>query len=97
MHEDSYDCIVSAIGQSSRYEFIPADLLERMQSRWGKLLPGEFQQTALEKVFVGGDIANDTADAISAIEDGHHAARGIERFFAGRLNTATATEQDTAS
>jgi thioredoxin reductase len=32
-------------------------------------------------VFVGGDVANRTADAISAIEDGHHAARGIERFL----------------
>ena len=37
--------------------------------------------TTLDKVFVGGDFANRTADAISAIEDGHHAARGINRFL----------------
>jgi len=42
---------------------------------------GDLSQEQLEKVFVGGDVANRVADAISAIEDGHHAARGIDRFL----------------
>jgi hypothetical protein len=42
-------------------------------------------------VFVGGDVANRTADAISAIEDGHHAARGINRFLDPQAYTETQT------
>ena len=52
-----------------------------MPIEWGKLTPGEYQHTPLDKVFVGGDVANRVADAISAIVDGHHAARGIDRFL----------------
>ena len=82
IHEETYDSIISAIGQVGDYDFIPPAQLQQLDSKWGKFLPEEYQQTALEKVFVGGDIANNTADAISAIEDGHHAARGIERYLA---------------
>ena len=81
MHLDGFDSIISAIGQGGDYEFIPTQERERLSMKWGKVVPEEYQQTALDKVFVGGDIANNTADAISAIEDGHHAARGIERFL----------------
>lgn len=38
----------------------------------------------MPKIFFGGDVANNTADAISAIEDGHHAARGIDRMLSGQ-------------
>ena len=86
MHEDTYDCIISAIGQVGDYGFIPPDNLESLAAKWGKFIPDEYQRTALRKVFVGGDIANVTADAISAIEDGHHAARGIDRFLSERLD-----------
>ena len=81
MHTDTYDCIISAIGQAGDLGFIPTDMQERINMKWGKFIPGDYQQTTLAKLFVGGDIANNTADAISAIEDGHHAARGIERFL----------------
>ncbi len=81
MHTDTYDCIISAIGQAGDLGFIPTDMQERINMKWGKFVPGDYQQTTLAKLFVGGDIANNTADAISAIEDGHHAARGIERFL----------------
>jgi glutamate synthase (NADPH/NADH) small chain len=83
MHEDCYDCIISAIGQGSELGFIPAEQQEQMEVQWGKFSPAEYQHTGLAKVFAGGDVANRTADAISAIEDGHHAARGIGRFLAG--------------
>ena len=81
MHLDTFDTIVSAIGQGSNLEFIPADIAEQLEIKWGKFIPGDYQQMALDKLFVGGDVANATADAISAIEDGHHAARGIHRFL----------------
>ena len=81
MHEETYDCIISAIGQGSNLDFLTKDIQEQLAIEWGKFLPGDYQHTPLAKVFVGGDVANRTADAISAIEDGHHAARGIERFL----------------
>jgi len=86
LHEETYDSIVSAIGQGGNLDFIPAEYRDRIEFKWGKFVPGEYQQTALQKLFVGGDIANNTADAISAIEDGHHAARGIHKFLAGELD-----------
>ena len=84
MHEETYSAIISAIGQGGDFGFLNAEQLGQMPNKWGKFLPADFQAAGLEKVFVGGDIANSTADAISAIEDGHHAARGIGRFLASQ-------------
>ena len=81
MHTDTYDSIISAIGQGSNLDYISKEMHEQFAIEWGKFTPGEYQHTTLEKVFVGGDFANLTADAISAIEDGHHAARGIDRYL----------------
>ena len=81
MHEQTYDCIISAIGQGSELDFLSKEVQDQLAIEWGKFTPGEYQHTPLQKVFVGGDVANRIADAISAIEDGHHAARGIERFL----------------
>jgi glutamate synthase (NADPH/NADH) small chain len=81
MHEETYDSIISAIGQGSNLDFLSRDVQEELAIEWGKFTPGEYQHTTLGKVFVGGDVANRTADAISAIEDGHHAARGIDRHL----------------
>ena len=92
MHTDSYDCIISAIGQGSDLDFLSKENQQQLAIEWGKFTPGEYQHTALQKVFVGGDVANRTADAISAIEDGHHAARGIERFL--NPDKFTATQSD---
>jgi thioredoxin reductase len=38
-------------------------------------------QTSVEKIFAGGDAVNRTADAITAIADGHRAADGIEKML----------------
>ncbi len=87
MHEETYDCIISAIGQGGNLDFIPGEYRDQIEFKWGKFIPGEYQQTTLKKLFVGGDIANNTADAISAIEDGHHAARGIHKLLSGELDS----------
>ncbi len=81
MHTETYDCIISAIGQGSNLDYLSKELQEKLAVEWGRFTPAEYQHTAFEKIFVGGDFANRTADAISAIEDGHHAARGIDRFL----------------
>ena len=81
MHTETYDCIISAIGQGSNLDYLSKEIQEQLHVEWGKIKPVEYQYTMLNKVFVGGDFANKTADAISAIEDGHHAARGINRFL----------------
>ena len=81
IHTETYDSIISAIGQSSDLDFLSKETQEQLAIDWGKFTPGEYQHTPLEKIFVGGDVANKVADAISAIEDGHHAARGIDRFL----------------
>ncbi len=46
------------------------------------MVTGEFKETKLPWLFAGGDIANNTADAISAIADGYKAVKGIEKLFA---------------
>lgn len=91
MHAEVYDCIISAIGQGSDLDFLSKEIREQLAIEWGKFSPAEYQHTPLEKLFVGGDVANRVGDAISAIEDGHHAARGIDRF----LNPATYPANET--
>ena len=92
MHVETYDSIVSAIGQGSDLDFMSKEIQDQLAVEWGKFTPGEYQHTQLEKVFVGGDVANRVADAISAIEDGHHAARGIDRFL--NPDAYTKTDQE---
>ena len=91
MHTETYDSIISAIGQGSNLDYLSKEIQEQLAVEWGKFTPDEYQHTTLDKVFVGGDFANRTADAISAIEDGHHAARGIDRFL--NPDAYTDTEQ----
>ena len=91
MHLDTFDCVISAIGQGSNLDYLSKDIQDQLAIEWGRFTPGEYQHTQLEKVFVGGDFANRTADAISAIEDGHHAARGINRLL--NPDAYTETEQ----
>ncbi len=87
MHVETYDCIISAIGQGSDLDFLSKEVQDQLAIEWGKFTPGEYQHTSLQKIFVGGDVANRVADAISAIEDGHHAARGIDRFLNPEAHT----------
>jgi glutamate synthase (NADPH/NADH) small chain len=96
MHEETYDSIISAIGQGSNLDFLSKEIQEQLAIEWGKFSPGEYQHTPLQKVFVGGDVANRIADAISAIEDGHHAARGIERFLNPDAYKQSETQADSS-
>lgn len=82
MHTETYDCIISAIGQNGDYDFLPKIIKDQLEIQWGKFNVSNHQQTTHSKIFIGGDIANKTADAISAIADGQNAAIGIDQMLA---------------
>jgi glutamate synthase (NADPH/NADH) small chain len=75
------DTLISAIGQQADYSFLPEDIAPKVVFNRGMVQINEFRQTADEKIFAGGDIANRKRDAISAIADGHAAAKGIDIFL----------------
>jgi len=83
MHTETYDAIISAIGQGGVYAFLTEEYADRVEMKRGKVVCDQHRRTGISKLFVGGDIANNTADAISAIADGHQAAIGIDRFLCG--------------
>lgn len=81
------DTVIPAIGQKADYAFLPEDITARMTFPKGGIVEvNEFKQTGDRKIFAGGDITNWKRDAISAIANGHSAAKGIDIFlsnFAG--------------
>lgn len=76
------DNVIGAIGQEANYTFLPDDLAEKMEIKRGRMQVDKFNRTTIPKIFAGGDAVNRTADAISAIADGHRAAEGIDRMLA---------------
>jgi len=83
LHTEVYDSIISAIGQDADYSFLPPAFLEKVKVERGTVLTNDARQTGDPKIFAGGDIVNKKRDAISAIADGHQAAKGIDRFLLG--------------
>jgi glutamate synthase (NADPH/NADH) small chain len=77
----SCDTVIPAIGQAADYSFLPESVRNRLQFNRGTVVVNEFLQTGDKKVFAGGDIANPKRDAISAIANGHSAAKGIDIFL----------------
>lgn len=82
-HTMEVDTIIGAIGQEADYSFIPESVRNQMEFQRGRIVTDELKETKVPGIFAGGDIANNTADAISAIADGFRAVKGIERYFAG--------------
>ena len=68
------DTLIGAIGQEADYSFLPEKYIGKIETNRGRMVVNE-------KVFAGGDAVNRTADAISAIADGHRAANGIEKLL----------------
>jgi len=75
------DAVISAIGQAGDYSFLTPEFESRIKFKRGKVITDAHGQTSDKKIFAGGDIANPTADAISAIADGHNAALGIDKYL----------------
>ncbi len=75
------DTIIAAIGQEAEFSYLPKEILDQLNIERGKLPVNELNQTKVQYLFAGGDAVNKTADAISAIADGHRAAIGITDFI----------------
>ena len=78
------DTIVSAVGQSPEYTFLSEEIGNRLNFRKTSVVTDQFGQTSVPGIFAGGDIVNTTADAISAIADGHRAAQGIDFYLSNK-------------
>lgn len=83
--------VIAAIGQEADYSFLPQEFVDRLTFKSGAVVTDENMQTADPKIFAGGDIRNRTRDAISAIADGHRAAKGIDLFL-GQSTSNTSTD-----
>src|SRR6056297_71314 len=81
IHTDLFDTVVPAIGQGSSLDFIPEDMAEKIGIIKYKIKVGLHGETGEPKIFAGGDISNRLKDAISAIADGHRAAKGIDSYL----------------
>jgi len=75
--------VIGAIGQEGAYEFLGNEWLQKLNIKRGRIVVDVSMQTSIPRLFAGGDSVNATADAISAIADGHKAARGIDKFLKG--------------
>jgi len=75
------DTVIPAIGQGADYQFLPVDISAKLEVARGMVVVNEFKQTGDTKIFAGGDITNRTRDAISAIANGHSAAKGIDIYL----------------
>ncbi len=78
-HIMEVDTVFTAIGQTSDLSFLPPELEEGMEFKWGRIMVDGEQFTGTENIFAGGDITPGPGDAISAIADGLRAAGGIHR------------------
>ncbi|PLW93103.1 MAG: oxidoreductase [Marinilabiliales bacterium] len=73
--------VIGAIGQEGYFEFLGTEFLEKLEMNRGKVITKENMETTIPRLFAGGDTVNKTADAISAIADGHKAAKGIDELL----------------
>lgn len=75
------DQIVEAIGQSMDIKYMSEVLKDKLEmTEQNRVKVSTFSQSSIPWLFVGGDITGGT-DAITAIADGHRAAKGIDRFL----------------
>ena len=75
------DTVIPAIGQAGDFTFLPQDIASRLVVKRGQVEVDEFHRTSVDKIYAGGDIANPKRDAISAIANGHSAAKGIDIYL----------------
>jgi glutamate synthase (NADPH/NADH) small chain len=75
------DMIIEAVGQMFDFSFLPENLRHTLKIEKGKVQVDENGQTAIPRVFAGGDIVNRNLDAVTAIADGKRAAQGIDRLL----------------
>jgi glutamate synthase (NADPH/NADH) small chain len=75
------DTIISAIGQGMNFSWMDGEASARIEFGKWNIEADRWGRSTDEKVFIGGDMFNKTADAISAIADGHRSARAIDAML----------------
>ena len=73
--------VMAAIGQMGDYSFLEKEFEDKIKIERGRFVVDAKQQTTDPKVYAGGDAANKTADAISAIADGFRACKSIDAML----------------
>ncbi|MBN2043936.1 MAG: FAD-dependent oxidoreductase [Anaerolineales bacterium] len=75
------DLIIWALGQKGDYDFLPEETPIVSQNPTGIQTNNEMM-TNIDGVFVAGDIRQGwTSFVVNAIDEGHHAARAIDRYL----------------
>ncbi|MCK4531135.1 MAG: FAD-dependent oxidoreductase, partial [Candidatus Marinimicrobia bacterium] len=75
------DQVVEAIGQGMDIKYMSDTLKNKLEmTEQNRVKVNTFCQSSIPWLFVGGDIIGGT-DAITAIADGHRAAKGIDKFL----------------
>jgi glutamate synthase (NADPH/NADH) small chain len=75
--------IVEAIGQAPDFTFLSEGVKEKLEYEGGRIKVGEDGQTSLPWLFIGGDLLRGP-DVINAINTGHKAAKGIDKFISSK-------------
>lgn len=75
------DTIVAAIGQGTSFNWMDGNAKTKIEFGKWHIKADRWGQTTDKKVFIGGDMFNQTADAITAIADGHRSARSIDEML----------------
>jgi glutamate synthase (NADPH/NADH) small chain len=75
--------IVEAIGQGPDFTFLAEDIKEKLEYEGRRMKVNKYGQTSLPWLFIGGDILRGP-DVINAIDTGHKAARGIDKFISAK-------------
>jgi glutamate synthase (NADPH) small chain len=78
------DTVISAIGQSAHYHWMEGNAIANIKFGKFTIIADRWGKTSDDKVFIGGDIFNKTADAITAVADGHRSARAIDTLLQTR-------------
>ncbi len=80
-----FECsmVVEAIGQAPDFTFISEDIKVKLKYEGRRMKVNEYGQTSLPWLFIGGDILRGP-DVINAIDTGHKAARGIDKFISSK-------------
>lgn len=75
------DTIIAAIGQGMNFSWMDGEAFAQIKFGKWNIEADRWGRSSDQKVFIGGDMFNRTADAITAIADGHRSARAIDRLL----------------
>ncbi|MDP3114340.1 MAG: FAD-dependent oxidoreductase [Candidatus Cloacimonadaceae bacterium] len=75
------DTVTSAIGQGMNFQWMDGEAKANISFGKWNIEADRWGQTSDHKIFIGGDMFNRTADAVTAIADGNRSARAIDKFL----------------